>query len=88
MYGKLSQNTGMLEKVLNTSNIDFTLNCLRDVLYDFRINKRQRIPKAQSKHEQSRETGNIGYTKTNQKHNIICVGHHCMHTNTANVSKT
>jgi len=28
---------------------------------------------------QSRETGNIWYTrwrKTNQKHNIICVGHH------------
>ena len=28
---------------------------------------------------QSRETGNIGYTrrrKTKQKHNTICVGHH------------
>jgi hypothetical protein len=28
---------------------------------------------------QSRETGNIGYTRrrqTNQKHNAICVGHH------------
>jgi hypothetical protein len=40
MYGKLSENTGMLEQILNTSNIDTTLNCLRDVLYDFRINKR------------------------------------------------
>jgi len=31
------------------------------------------------KHGQSRETGNIGYTrrrKTTQKHNTICVGHH------------
>jgi hypothetical protein len=32
-----------------------------------------------SKNEQSRETGNIGYTrrgKTKQKHNTMCVGHH------------
>jgi hypothetical protein len=31
------------------------------------------------KNGQSRETGNIGYTrrrKTKQKHNTICVGHH------------
>jgi hypothetical protein len=31
------------------------------------------------KNGQSRETGNIGYTrrrKTKQKHNIICIGHH------------
>ena len=34
---------------------------------------------------QSRETGNIGYTK--QKHNIICVGHHYTQTNTNNVNK-
>jgi hypothetical protein len=31
------------------------------------------------KNGQSRETGNIGYTrqrKTEQKHNTLCVGHH------------
>jgi hypothetical protein len=31
------------------------------------------------KKRQSRETGNIGYTrrrKTKQRHNTICVGHH------------
>ena len=41
------------------------------------VNKRWRKPKGQSKIEQSRETGNIGYTrrrKTKQKHNTICVG--------------
>jgi hypothetical protein len=40
---------------------------------------------------QSRETGNIGYTrrrKTKQKHNTICAGHHCKQTNTNNVNKT
>ena len=40
---------------------------------------------------QSRETGNIGYTrrgKTKQKHHTICVEHHYMQTNTNNVNKT
>ena len=40
---------------------------------------------------QSRETGNIGYTrqrKTKQKRNIICVVHHSTQTNTNNVNKT
>jgi len=40
---------------------------------------------------QSRETGNIGYTrrrKTKQKHNTICVGHHYMQTYTNNINKT
>jgi hypothetical protein len=40
---------------------------------------------------QSRETGNIGYTRgrqTKQKHNTICVGHHYMQTNTNNVNKS
>ena len=40
---------------------------------------------------QSRETGNIGYTrrsKTNQNHNTICVGHHYTQTNRNNVNKT
>jgi len=40
---------------------------------------------------QSRETGNIGYTrrrKIKQKHNIICVEHHFTHANTNNVNKT
>ena len=33
------------------------------------------------KYRQTRETGNIGYTrrrKTKQKHNTICVGHHSL----------
>ena len=41
---------------------------------------------------QSRETGNIGYTrwrKTEQKkHNTVCVGHHYTQTHTNNVNKT
>ena len=40
---------------------------------------------------QSRETGNIGYTRwrqTKQKHNTICVGHHYTQINTNNVNKT
>ena len=43
------------------------------------------------KNEQSRETGNMGYTrqrKTKQKHSTICVGHHYAQTNTNNVKKT
>ena len=40
---------------------------------------------------QSRETGNIGYTrrrKTNKKHNTICVGRHYTKTKTNYVNKT
>jgi hypothetical protein len=40
---------------------------------------------------QSRETGNIGYTRrrqTKQKHNTICVRYHYTQTNTNNVNKT
>ena len=40
---------------------------------------------------QSRETGNIGYTrgqKPKQKHTTICVGHHYTQRNTNNVNKT
>ena len=40
---------------------------------------------------QSRETGNIEYTrrrKVRQKHNILCVVHHYAETNTNNVNKT
>ena len=43
------------------------------------------------KNGQSRETGNIRYTrqrKTKQKHNAIFVGHHHAQTNTNNVNKT
>jgi hypothetical protein len=43
------------------------------------------------KNEQSRETGNIWYTRrrpTQQKHNTICVGHHYTQTNINNVNKT
>ena len=42
------------------------------------------------KNGQSRETGNIGYTRriqTKQKHSTICVGHHYMQTNTNNIYK-
>jgi len=42
------------------------------------------------KNGQSRETGNIGYTrprKTKQKHNTICAGHHYTQTNTNNIRK-
>jgi len=42
------------------------------------------------KNGQSRETGNIGYTRrriTEQKHNTICVGHHYKQTNTNNINK-
>jgi hypothetical protein len=38
---------------------------------------------------QSRETGNIGYTRrrqTKQKHNTKCVGHHYAQTSTNNVN--
>ena len=44
-----------------------------------------------AKKGQSRETGNIGYTRrrnTKQKHNAICVGHHYEQTHTDNVNKT
>ena len=46
------------------------------------------------KNVQSRETGNIGYTrhktKTNKtkKHSTICVGHHYSQTNTNYINKT
>jgi hypothetical protein len=40
---------------------------------------------------QSKETGNIGYTRRRQikqKHNRICVGHHLAQTNTNSVYNT
>ena len=43
------------------------------------------------KNGQSRETGNIGYTRrrqTKQKHKKICVGHHYTQANTNKVNKT
>ena len=43
------------------------------------------------KNRQSRETGDIGYTRrtqTKQKHSTICVGHHYAQTNTNNVHET
>jgi hypothetical protein len=44
-----------------------------------------------AKKGQSRETGNIEYTrrrKIKQKHNTLCFGHHYVQTNTNNVNKT
>ena len=44
-----------------------------------------------AKKGQSRETGNIEYTrlrKVRQKHNILCVEHHYVETNTNSVNKT
>ena len=55
------------------------------------VNKRYRISKGQSNNGQSREAGNIGYTrrrKAKQNHNTICVGHHYAQTNRHNVNKT
>jgi len=46
-------------------------------LHVLKINAREH--RRGNQNGQSRETGNIGYTrrrKTNQKHNTICVGHH------------
>ena len=43
------------------------------------------------KDEQSRETGNICYTRqrqTKQKQNTICVGHHYTQTSASKISKT
>ena len=41
------------------------------------------------KNGQSRETGNIGYTRQRQtKQNTMCVEHHYMQTNTNNVNTT
>ena len=43
-----------------------------------------------NKNGQSRETGNVGYTRrrqTKQKHNTICVGHHHAQTNTNNAMR-
>jgi hypothetical protein len=44
-----------------------------------------------TKNGQSSITDNIAYTwrgKSKQKHNTICVGHHCAQTKTDNVNKT
>jgi hypothetical protein len=42
-----------------------------------------------SNNQNSRETGNIGYTRRNTPiHNTMCVGHHYAQINTHNVSKT
>ena len=49
------------------------------------------ISKQAIKNGQSRETGNIVYTrqrKTELKHNTTCVGHHYTQVNTNNVNKT
>ena len=48
------------------------------------------ITEGSIKNEQSREIGNIGYTRqrqTKQKHNTICVGHHYAQTNKNNANK-
>ena len=51
-------------------------------------------PEGASKNRQSKETGNIGYTRqrqskqTKQKLITICVGHHYTQTNRKNVNKT
>jgi hypothetical protein len=37
---------------------------------------------------QSRETGNIEYTRRKKQKNTTCVGHHCKQTNTNNIKKT
>ena len=51
------------------------------------VNKRKRIPKGQSKTDNSEKLA-TRQRKAKQKHNTICVGHLCMQTNTNNVNKT
>jgi hypothetical protein len=50
-------------------------------------NKRQRIPKGQSKWTIPRNWQH-SRRKTKQKHNTICAGHHYMQASTNNVNKT
>ena len=55
-----------------------------------KVNKRQGIPKGQTKIDKPKKPDNIGYTrrrKTKQEHNTICVGHHYAQTNTNNINK-
>ena len=68
------------------------------------LNKRQRKPKGQYKRKyretgnignkktattkKKQQTKRKDEKKTFQKHNTICVGHHCAQTNTNNVNKT
>jgi hypothetical protein len=57
----------------------------KDSFFPFGLNKRARIYRSGNRNEQSRETGNIGYTRrrqTKQTHNTICVGHKSPQTNT------
>ena len=62
------------------------------VIYQQKINVREYRRGKQN--GQSRETGNIGYTRrwktkqTKQKHSTICVGHHYAQTKTNKVNTT
>ena len=53
--------------------------------------KKRATQGTQDENRQSRDTGNIGYTRrkqTKQIHNTICVGHNNAQANTNNVNKT
>ena len=54
------------------------------------VNKRQRIPKGQSKKDNPKKLATSGtqYEEKQNKNTTPCVGHHYMQTNTNNVNKT
>jgi hypothetical protein len=57
----------------------------------FVLYKRMILAKREQKNGQFSETGNIAYTRRiqwKQKHNTICVGHHCAQAKTDNGNKT
>ena len=67
------------------------LSCFTDVGYGYCISFLEMLENTEGaiKNGQSRETGNIGYTRRKQtKHNTLCVGHHYMQANTKNVNKS
>ena len=79
----------MTSEILNMSNVRITAKSSNIDLAKTKL-LIEYIERA-FKNGQSRETGNIGYTRrrqTKQKHKTICVGHHHMQTNTNNINKT
>ena len=54
------------------------------------VNKRQRIPKGQSKKDNPKKLATSGtqYEEKQNKNTTPCVGHHYTQTNTNNVNKT
>jgi hypothetical protein len=66
----------------------FTSSCLSYLRYPIMC---LYVPSSAIHNRQSRETGNIEYTRrrnTKKKRNTICGGHHYTQTNTNNINKT